>query len=85
MKTKLIALATASMIAMTAPVLAQSSANQGYDMLTGALFNAFVSMGIDTSSLGELSLGKIAQIKDVLDGDVPDGRKKDRIEAIIAQ
>lgn len=85
MNAKLIAIATAATLAMAAPLAAQSSANQGYDMLTGALFNSFVAMGISTDKLGELSLSQVAQIKDVLDGDVSDGNKKARIEAIMAQ
>ncbi|GFE66432.1 hypothetical protein [Litoreibacter roseus] len=83
MNTKLLALATATTLAFAAPALAQSSANQGYDMLTGALYNSFNELGIDTSSLNELSLSQVAQIKNVLDGDESGGVKKDRIEAIM--
>lgn len=85
MKTQMMAIATVAALALAAPAAAQSTANQGYDMLTGALFNAFTSMGIETDQLGELSLSQIAQIKDVLDGDVSDGNKKARIEAILDQ
>ena len=85
MNTKFLAVATAAAVAFTAPVFAQNSANQGYDMLTGALYNSFARMGMDTAGISDLSLSQVAQIKDVLDGDVSDGEKKSRIEAIMAE
>jgi len=84
MKTKLIALATVAALA-SAPAFAQSTTSQGFDMLTGSLYNSFTSMGIETAGIQDLSLSQIAQIKDVLDGDVSDGNKKSRIKAIMAQ
>lgn len=84
MKTKMIALATVAALA-SAPAFAQSSASQGFDMLTGSLYNSFNAMGIDTSGINDLSLSQVAQIKDVIDGDVSDGSKKSRIKAILAK
>lgn len=84
MKTKLMTLATMAALA-TAPAFAQSSATQGFDMLTGALYNSFNSMGIDTSGINDLSLNQIAQIKAILDRDDTGGGKKSHIEVILAK
>ena len=85
MTSKILALATVASLALSAPLAAQSTTSQGLDMLTGALFNQFVSMNIPTDQLSSLSLSQVAQIKDILDGDVADGQKKSRIEAILAR
>lgn len=81
----MIALATVSSMAFAAPGFAQTDMSMGHNMLTGALYNYFSANGLPTESIGDLTIGQIAQIKDVIDGDENEGNKKNRIMAITDQ
>jgi hypothetical protein len=84
MTRKLLALATAASIsvAAAAPVMAQGM-SMGFDMLTGAVFNALQARGLPTDNINALSLSQIAIIKGILDSDDNDGNKTQAIKAII--
>ena len=38
-----------------------------FNMLTGAVYNAFVQMGLPTDKIHDLSLSEVAQIKDLIE------------------
>ena len=84
MTRKLLALVTAASIsvAAAAPVMAQGM-SMGFDMLTGAVFNALQSRGLPTDNINDLSLSQIATIKGILDSDDNDGNKTQSIKAIL--
>lgn len=84
MTRKLLALVTAASIsvAAAAPVTAQGM-SMGFDMLTGAVFNALQSRGLPTDNINDLSLSQIATIKGILDSDDNDGQKTRSIKAIL--
>ena len=83
MKKTIIALATVSSMAFAVPAFSQSAMGQGADMLTGALFNYFTLNELPTDGIMDLSLGQIAQIKGIIDGDESVGDKKNRVMAIV--
>ncbi|WGH79182.1 hypothetical protein [Jannaschia ovalis] len=58
--------------------------NEGFNMLQTALMADFEQLGIPTDTLDDLTLGQIAAIKAVVEGDEANPEKKGRIEAIIA-
>lgn len=83
---KLTMTAAAAVLALTAgAAFADGHANQGFNMLQTALTSSLEALGVDPASMGDdLTLGQIAAIKAVVDGDEGDSQKKGRIEAIIA-
>ena len=84
MKRTMTAIVTAATLSLTAVPSAQAM-DMEFNMLTGAVYNALSVLGVDTSGINDLSLAQIAQIKGIVDGDEPEGTKKGRIEAIMAQ
>ena len=86
MKTHIIAAATAMTLSLgaVAPATAQSM-GEGFNMLTGIIYNEFVQRNIPTDNIRDLSLAQLAQIKGILEGDEPESKKTDRIKAIMAQ
>jgi len=82
MKTKFLALATVATMAFGAPAMAQDI-DMGYNMLTGAIYNALVARDLPTDGISDLSLTQIATIKSILDSDESDTQISQRIEAIM--
>jgi hypothetical protein len=58
--------------------------SEGYNMLQTALMSDFERLGIPTDTLDDLTLGQIAAIKDIVEGEDADPTKRERVEAIIA-
>lgn len=69
MKRNILALATASAIAFAALAPSAQAMENEFNMLTGAIYNSFVSMGLPTDKIQDLSLSEVAQIKDLLEED----------------
>jgi len=76
----------AALAALTLGVAAHAQEDpemrQGFDMLTGAVYNALNSRGFDTSNINSLSLSEIAQIRNLLTDDM-DNSERQRIELIL--
>lgn len=86
MTRSIIALATAAAISVAAvpAAVAQSvEMGMGLNMLTGAIYNELVQRNLDTSNINNLSLSQLAIIKGIIDGDDSEGKKTQRIEAIL--
>lgn len=69
MKRNILALATASAIAFAALAPSAQAMENEFNMLTGAIYNEFVAMGLPTDKINELSLAEVAEIKNLLEGD----------------
>ena len=82
MKRTMTALAIATAIATTGAT-ATIAMDMEFNMLTGAIFNELKSRGLPTDNIDQLSLSQIATIKDIIDGDEPEGTKSNRIQAIL--
>ena len=82
MKRTISALAVAAAVATTGASMA-TAMEMEFNMLTGAVFNELKKRGLPTDNINELSLSQIAIIKDIIDGDEPEGVKNNRIEAIL--
>ena len=67
MKRNILALATASAIALAALAPSAQAMENEFNMLTGAIYNSFVSMGLPTDKIQDLSLSEAGQIKVILD------------------
>ena len=65
-----------------APVVQAQNMDMGFDMLTGAVFNALSAQGFDTSNIHELTLAEIATIKSLLEGGM-DGEARGSIAHIL--
>lgn len=76
MKTKLAAVATVVALAVAAPVAAmeKSSMDQGFNMLTGALYNSLRSEGFETDNIHKLTLNEVVEIRTLLSGDMSNNR-----------
>ena len=85
MTRKLIALATAAAISMTAMAPAAFSMGMEFNMLTGAVYNELKARGLPTDSIHELTLSQLALIKGIIDGDDSEGKKTNNIKAILAR
>lgn len=87
MKTKIIAAATAAALTLgtVAPAAAQMTMRDGTNMLTGMVYNEFVTRGIPTDTVSDLSLAQLAQIQGILNSGESESQKTQRIEAIVAQ
>ena len=83
MTRKIIALATATMISLTAAAPAVHAMGMEFNMLTGAVFNELRTRGLPTEGIHDLTLGQLAQIKAIVDGDDGEGNKTQRIRAIM--
>lgn len=85
MKTKFLALATVATMALGAPAFAQQDGgiDMGYNMLTGAIYNALVSRDLPTDGISELSLTQIATIKSILSSGDSDTQIEQRIKDIM--
>jgi len=86
MKTHIIAAATAMTLGLGAltPATAQTM-GEGFNMLTGIIYNELVQRDIPTDNIRDLSLAQLAQIKAILEGEESESKKTDRIKAIMAQ
>jgi len=82
MKTTLSALVLATAVATTGAT-ASMAMDMEFNMLTGAIFNELKSRGLPTDGIDDLSLSQIAIIKDIIEGDEPEGNKTNRIQAIL--
>ena len=69
MKRNILALATASAIALAALAPSAQAMETEFNMLTGAIYNSFVAMGLPTDKIHELSLSEVAEIKSLLTED----------------
>jgi hypothetical protein len=84
MKTRILAATTAAALSLAAAgAWAQDSMNMGFNMLTGALYNALAAEGIDTANINELSLAEIAQIRNLLDEEGMGASQRQQIENIL--
>jgi hypothetical protein len=84
MKTRILAATTAAALSLAAAgAWAQDSMNMGFNMLTGALYNALAAEGIDTANINELSLAEIAQIRNLLDEEGMGASERQQIENIL--
>lgn len=76
----------AALTALTFGVAAQAQEDpamgQGFNMLTGAVYNALNARGFDTSNINNLSLAEIAQIRNLLSEDMGSSERQ-RIELIL--
>lgn len=81
MTRKLLALAVASTMALTAAPAV--NAMEGLNMLTGAVFNSLRAMNLPTDNIDQLTLAQIAQIKNLVDGGESEGTKRQRIKVIL--
>lgn len=87
MKTRIFAAATAAALTLGAAVHAQQddmAMSQGFNMLTGAVYNALRAQNFDTANINDLSLGQIAQIRSLLSQDMGTNERQ-RIETILEQ
>ncbi|MEL6801809.1 MAG: hypothetical protein AAFO80_18210 [Pseudomonadota bacterium] len=82
MKKSLAVLALATAVATTGAT-ASMAMDMEFNMLTGAIFNELKGRNLPTDNINELSLSQIATIKDIIDGDEPEGQKTNRIQAIL--
>ncbi len=85
MKRNLIALSTAVALSAAAFAPAAVAMDQELSMLEQAINNSFSQLGIEDVSMGDLTLGQLALVKNVLEGDDTTSNKKRRIEAIISR
>lgn len=83
MTRKFVALATAATISLTAMAPAAFSMGMEFNMLTGAVFNELRSRGLPTDNIHDLTIGQLAIIKGIVDGDDGEGNKTQQIKAII--
>ncbi|MFO6465470.1 hypothetical protein [uncultured Jannaschia sp.] len=87
MNRTLTALVTATALtfgASAAMADAHATMGEGFNMLQTALMSDFERMGIPTDALNDLTLGQIAAIKEIVEGDGAEAQQKGQIEAIIA-
>lgn len=84
MKTRIITAAalTALTLGVSAHAQEDPAMSQGFSMLTGAVYNALNSQGFDTTNINNLSLSEIAQIRNLLTGDMGNSERQ-RIELIL--
>ena len=83
MTRKMVALATAAAISMTALAPAAHSMNSELNMLMGIIYNELKARDLPTDDIDSLSLADIAVIKGILDGDDSENQKTRRIKAIL--
>ena len=83
MTRKIVALATATMISLTAAAPAVHAMGMEFNMLTGAVFNELRTRGLPTESIHDLTLGQLSQIKGIVDGNDSEGNKTQQIRAIM--
>lgn len=78
MKRNILALVTASTVAFAALAPSAQAMENEYNMLTGAIYNQFVTMGLPTDKISALTLAEVAEIKNLLeeDGMGSDGKIK---------
>ncbi|RDC71296.1 hypothetical protein DLJ49_14840 [Rhodovulum sp. 12E13] len=84
MKARIITAAalTALTLGVAAHAQEDPAMGQGFNMLTGAVYNALSAQGFDTSNINDLSLSEIAQIRNLLTGDMGNSERQ-RIELIL--
>ena len=81
MNAKIFAVAVAVALS-AAPIVQAQSMDMGFDMLTGAVYNALSAQGFDTGNIQNLSLAEIASIKLMLEGGM-DGEARGAIALIL--
>lgn len=84
MKARIITAAALAALTLGVAAHAQEdpAMSQGFNMLTGAVYNALNAQGFDTSNINNLSLSEIAQIRNLLTGDM-DSSERQSIELIL--
>lgn len=86
MTRKLVALATAATLSLSAVAPAVHAMGLEFNMLTGAVYNALTARGIPTDGMNNLTLNQVGQIRAVLDDDtIPESQQTQRIKAILRQ
>ena len=85
MKTKLVALATATAISFAVVAPAANAMEMEFNMLTGAVYNALKAEGFDTTNIDQLTLGEVALIKALLEEDGMTSSTRGRIEKILSE
>ena len=81
---KLTAIAFAAAVALTAaPAVSQSTLEMGQSMLTGALFNALRAEGFSTDGIDKLTLGEVANLRTILNGDASRSQKAGQVNVIL--
>ena len=83
MTSKFAAYLTAATIALGASAPAAHAMGMEFNMLTGAVFNELRARSLPTDNIDNLTLGQIAIIKSILDGDDSEGQKTNRIKVIL--
>lgn len=85
MNTRILAAATAIALGLgTLGAAAQDdmSMEQGFNMLTGAVYNALSREGFDTTNIDKLSLAEIALIRQFLSADMG-GNERQQVQKIL--
>ncbi|MEM1429481.1 MAG: hypothetical protein AAGG09_08485 [Pseudomonadota bacterium] len=83
MKATILATATALVLgASVASAQDDASMGQGFNMLTGAVYNALNAQGFDTENINNLTLSEIATIRRLLTEDMGSSERQ-RIEKIL--
>ncbi|MEO0830190.1 MAG: hypothetical protein AAFY03_06985 [Pseudomonadota bacterium] len=81
---KLTAIAFAAAVALTAaPAVSQDTLAMGQSMLTGALFNALRAEGFSADGIDKLTLGEVAQLRGILNGDASRNEKAGQVSLIL--
>ena len=84
MKRTMTAFVTATALSMAAVPPVQAMEME-FNMLTGAVHNAFVQLNLPTERVHDLTLSQIGQIMAVINDQQANGIQKSRIQAILDQ
>lgn len=85
MTTRMITAAAFTALTLGAAAHAQSedvAMSQGFNMLTGAVYNALSHQGFDTTNINELTLAEIATIRTLLNDEMGTNARQ-RVQAIL--
>lgn len=83
MPRKLVPLAAAATISMTAMAPVAISMGMYFNMLSGVVLNKLKSPGLPFDDINDPILSQLTIIKVIVDGDVSEGQKRQNIRAII--
>jgi len=85
MELRIVAIATAAALTLglsAAHAQEDMAMSQGFNMLTGAVYNSLSAQGFDTSNINDLSLSEIALIRNLLTEEMGSNERQ-RIEQIL--
>ncbi len=85
MKRSLIALSTVAALTVTGFAPAAVAMEQELTMLEAAINSSFSQLGLEDINMGDLTLGQLALIKNVVESDDSTTEKRRRIEAILSR